>query len=159
MGNQLTETKEEFSNKAGVRQRYHFQDTAGLNLPQPYNLNDHHKEGPSKVSTTFCGYNYINYWNILMKVFNLFVEPVDQFLQFKKFTQWQSGIQFNYLCTRYFIFGNINLILKMEKIKSGKKWIYGNILSHTFQTVCIFFFLVWTRNNSESKTSRSTLLC
>lgn len=48
MGNQLTETKEEFSNKAGVRQRYHFQDTAGLNLPQPYNLNDHHKEGPSK---------------------------------------------------------------------------------------------------------------
>lgn len=61
MGNQLTETKEEFSNKAGVRQRYHFQDTAGLNLPQPYNLNDHHKEGPSKVSTTFCGYDYINY--------------------------------------------------------------------------------------------------
>lgn len=55
MGNQLTETKEEFSNKAGVRQRYHFEDTAGLNLPQPYNLNDHHKEGPSKVSTTFCG--------------------------------------------------------------------------------------------------------
>lgn len=50
MGNQLTETKEEFSNKAGVRQRYHFQDTAGLNLPQPYNLHDHHKEGPSKVS-------------------------------------------------------------------------------------------------------------
>lgn len=48
MGNQLTETKEEFSNKAGVRQRYHFEDTAGLNLPQPYNLNDHHKEGPSK---------------------------------------------------------------------------------------------------------------
>lgn len=59
MGNQLTETKEEFSNKAGVRQRYHFQDTAGLNLPQPYNLHDHHKEGPSKVSQmTFIEKSY-----------------------------------------------------------------------------------------------------
>lgn len=50
MGNQKSETSEHFDAKAGIRDKYHFADTAGLGLPQPYNLKDHHKEGPSKVS-------------------------------------------------------------------------------------------------------------
>lgn len=47
-GNQMSETKEEYRNKAGVRQKYHFDDAAGLNIPQTYNQWDHHVEGPSK---------------------------------------------------------------------------------------------------------------
>ncbi|KAK3102684.1 hypothetical protein FSP39_013124 [Pinctada imbricata] len=50
IGNQMTETQEQFRNASGVRQEYHFQDdaSAGLNLHQPYNLSDHHSDGPSK---------------------------------------------------------------------------------------------------------------
>lgn len=47
-GNQISETKERYSAPPGIRDKYHFEDTAGLNLPQSYNLNDHHREGPSK---------------------------------------------------------------------------------------------------------------
>ena len=56
MGNQMTETQEQFRSAPGVRQKYHFQDdaSAGLNLHQPYNLSDHHKEGPSKVTKNYC---------------------------------------------------------------------------------------------------------
>jgi hypothetical protein len=49
MGNQTSETREKFCSEPGVRQKYHFDDTAGLGLPQNFNLHDHHVEGPSKV--------------------------------------------------------------------------------------------------------------
>lgn len=49
MGNQKSETQDRFNSAPGVRQKYHFDDTAGLGLPQNYNLHDHHVEGPSKV--------------------------------------------------------------------------------------------------------------
>ena len=49
MGNQRSETREQYSAPPGIRSTYHFQDAAGLNLPQNHNLNDHHVEGPSKV--------------------------------------------------------------------------------------------------------------
>ncbi|KAJ8298646.1 hypothetical protein KUTeg_022706 [Tegillarca granosa] len=49
MGNQKSETQEKFCAAPGVREKYHFSDAAGLGLPQPYNLKDHHVDGPSKV--------------------------------------------------------------------------------------------------------------
>lgn len=49
MGNQISETHDRFNNASGVRQKYHFDDTAGLGLPRNFNLHDHHVEGPSKV--------------------------------------------------------------------------------------------------------------
>ncbi|XP_060556411.1 stabilizer of axonemal microtubules 3-like [Ruditapes philippinarum] len=49
MGNQTSETREKFCSEPGVRQKYHFDDTAGLGLPQNFNLHDHHVEGPSKL--------------------------------------------------------------------------------------------------------------
>lgn len=49
MGNQKSETHDKFNNAPGVRQKYHFDDTAGLGLPRNFNLHDHHVEGPSKV--------------------------------------------------------------------------------------------------------------
>lgn len=45
----MSETQEKYCAAPGVREKYHFSDTAGLGLPQPYNLKDHHVEGPSKV--------------------------------------------------------------------------------------------------------------
>ena len=51
MGNQVSETHDRYNNSAGVRQKYHFDDAAGLGLPQPFLLHDHHVEGPSKVCT------------------------------------------------------------------------------------------------------------
>jgi len=50
MGNQKSETQDRFDNATGVRQKYHFDDAAGLGLPRNFNLHDHHVEGPSKVS-------------------------------------------------------------------------------------------------------------
>ncbi|KAK3602620.1 hypothetical protein CHS0354_034204 [Potamilus streckersoni] len=47
-GNQMSETREQYSAPPGIRQKYHFADAAGLGLPQPFNLKDHHVEGPSK---------------------------------------------------------------------------------------------------------------
>ena len=52
MGNQTSETHDRFNNPTGVRQKYHFDDAAGLGLPQPFPLHDHHVEGPSKVLLT-----------------------------------------------------------------------------------------------------------
>ncbi len=46
MGNQKSEAHDQFCAATGVRDKYHFEDVAG---PQPYTLQDHHKEGPSKV--------------------------------------------------------------------------------------------------------------
>ena len=45
----MSETKEEYRNRTGVRQKYNFEDAAGLNIPQTYKQWDHHVEGPSKV--------------------------------------------------------------------------------------------------------------
>ena len=45
MGNQTSETIEEFSNKPGLREKYDFDPR-----PQPFNLKSHHTNGPSKVS-------------------------------------------------------------------------------------------------------------
>lgn len=48
MGNQTSETHDKFNSAPGVRQKYHFDDAAGLGLPKNFNLHDHHVEGPSK---------------------------------------------------------------------------------------------------------------
>lgn len=49
MGNQVSETREQFNSAPGVREKYHFDDAAGLGLPQTYLQHDHHVDGPSKV--------------------------------------------------------------------------------------------------------------
>lgn len=49
MGNQKSETHDKFNSAPGVRQKYFFDDAAGLGLPQDYKLHDHHKDGPSKI--------------------------------------------------------------------------------------------------------------
>lgn len=49
MGHQMSETRDRFNSAPGVRQKYHFDDVAGLGLPQDYLLHDHHVEGPSKL--------------------------------------------------------------------------------------------------------------
>ncbi|KAL8568139.1 hypothetical protein ACOMHN_027662 [Nucella lapillus] len=46
MGNQESEMQGEYKGLPGIRDRYHFDD---VYYPQSFNLQDHHKEGPSKV--------------------------------------------------------------------------------------------------------------
>jgi hypothetical protein len=46
MGNEETEYQGEYKNMPGIRDKYHFDETY---IPQNYKLQDHHKEGPSKV--------------------------------------------------------------------------------------------------------------
>ena len=47
MGNQQSEMKAEYNGMPGLREKYKFEE---VYYPQNFNLQDHHKEGPSKVT-------------------------------------------------------------------------------------------------------------
>ena len=49
MGNQQSETQAEFNARPGLSEPVEFNGG-----PQPYNLQHHHNDGPSKVSTLFA---------------------------------------------------------------------------------------------------------
>lgn len=46
MGNQLSEMKAEYNGQPGLREKYNFEEVF---YPQNFTLQDHHKDGPSKV--------------------------------------------------------------------------------------------------------------
>lgn len=71
MGNQVSETHDRYNNSAGVRQKYHFDDAAGLGLPQPFMLHDHHVEGPSKVCTQLSPFKRLKVNSFVGEYYNL----------------------------------------------------------------------------------------